>query len=55
MGRFRWLLNDLELSELHLSGRLFTWSNERLHPTLEHIDRMFVSEGWESLYPRLYL
>jgi hypothetical protein len=51
MGRFRRLLNDLELSELHLSGRLFTWSNERLHPTLERIDRMFVSEGWESLYP----
>jgi hypothetical protein len=55
MGRFRRLLNDLELSELHLSGRLFTWSNERLHPTLERIDRMFVSEGWESLYPRSYL
>jgi hypothetical protein len=55
MGRFRRLLNDLELSELHLSGRLFTWSNEWLHPTLERIDRMFVSEGWESLYPRSYL
>jgi exonuclease III len=55
MGRFRRLLNDLELSELHLSGRLFTWSNERLHSTLERIDRMFVSEGWESLYPRSHL
>jgi exonuclease III len=55
MGHFRRLLNDLELSELHLSGRLFTWSNEQLHPTLERIDRMFVSEGWESLYPRSYL
>jgi hypothetical protein len=55
MGHFRRLLNDLELSELHLSGRLFTWSNERLHPTLERIDRMFVSEGWGSLYPRSYL
>jgi exonuclease III len=55
MGRFRRLLNDLELFELHLSGRLFTWSNEQLHPTLERIDRMFVSEGLESLYPCSYL
>jgi hypothetical protein len=42
MGRFRRLLNDLELSELHLIGRIFTWSNERLDTNLERIDRMFV-------------
>jgi hypothetical protein len=35
MGRFRRFLNDLELDELHLHGRLFTWSNEMSHPTLE--------------------
>jgi hypothetical protein len=55
MGRFRRLLNELELSELHLSGCLFTRTNERLHPTLERIDRMFVSEGWGFVYPRSYL
>jgi hypothetical protein len=49
MGHFRRLLNDLELFRLHLSGRLFTWSNEQLHPTLE--DRLFVSERWDSVYP----
>jgi hypothetical protein len=38
MGHFKRFLNDLELMELHHSGRLFTWSNERVHPTLERID-----------------
>lgn len=55
MGHFRRFLNDLELSELHLSGRLFTWSNERVHPTLERIDRMSVARGWEPLFPWTYL
>jgi hypothetical protein len=35
MGRFRRFLNEALLKELHLHGHLFTWSNERLHPTLE--------------------
>jgi hypothetical protein len=55
MGRFRCFLYDLELDELHLHGRLFTWSNERLHPTLERIDRMFVSSCWNATFPRAVL
>jgi hypothetical protein len=51
MGRFRRFLNDLELLELHLHGRLFTWSNECTHPTLQRIDRVFVSPDWELLFP----
>lgn len=34
MGRFKRLLNDLELREIELLGRRFTWSNERTTPTL---------------------
>lgn len=45
--RFRRLLSDLELKQLHLHGRLFTWSNERTHRTLERIDRIFISLDWE--------
>jgi hypothetical protein len=48
MGCFYHFLNDVSLKEIHLQGRLFTWSNERLHPTLEMIDRAFVSEGGKS-------
>jgi hypothetical protein len=44
MNRFRHLLEDLDLLELHLHGRLYTWSNEREDPTLERIDRAFVTE-----------
>jgi hypothetical protein len=37
------ILTEANLHEIHLSGRLFTWSNERMHPTLELIDRAFIS------------
>jgi hypothetical protein len=43
MGRFRRLLNDLLLNELPLSGRKFTWSNERASPTLVRLDRIFCT------------
>lgn len=51
MGQFRRFLNDAALKELHLHGRLNTWSNEREHPTLERIDRVFVSAQWDMLHP----
>jgi hypothetical protein len=38
MGQFRRFLSVSALKELHLSGRLYTWSNECAHPTLERID-----------------
>lgn len=51
MGQFRRFLNEAELDEIHLTGRLYTWSNERSHPTLEKIDRFFVSADWRLLFP----
>jgi hypothetical protein len=46
MRSFRRVLDDLHLDELHLSGRLFTWSNHRDSPTLERLDRVFASMEW---------
>lgn len=46
MGHFRRFLQDMEMEELHLHGRLYTWSNEREHPTLEPIDRAFATSDW---------
>jgi hypothetical protein len=43
MRRFARLLNELLLSELFLQGRLFAWSSERKHPTLQRIDRAFAT------------
>jgi hypothetical protein len=39
------------IKEVQLEGRLFTWSNERAHPTLEQIDRLFILAEWERLFP----
>jgi hypothetical protein len=33
-----------------LNTRLYTRSNEREYPTLERIDRAFISNEWESLF-----
>jgi hypothetical protein len=51
MGRFRRALDDLQLKELHLHGRLYTWSNECDDPILERIDRVFSTHDWEDLFP----
>jgi hypothetical protein len=51
MGQFSQFLNDVALKELHLSGRLYTWSNERSHPTLERIDQAFMLNKWEEIFP----
>lgn len=51
MRRFRRLLDDLQLQELYLHGRLYTWSNQRDRPTLERIDRAFASMQWLDTFP----
>ena len=55
MRRFRRFLGAVAVEELHLNGRLFTWTNERLHPTLERIDRAFASVDWLELYPNHHM
>jgi exonuclease III len=32
-------------------GGMFTWSNDQKDPTLEKLDRILMSRGWESLFP----
>jgi hypothetical protein len=55
MARFRRALSSLELKELYLNGRRYTWSNERELPTLEKLDRVFSTMDWETLYPDAFL
>lgn len=43
--------NMRRLEELHLHGRCFTWSSERDRPTLERLDRVFVTADWLQVYP----
>jgi endonuclease/exonuclease/phosphatase family metal-dependent hydrolase len=45
------VINGLDLRELELSGRQYTWANNLQSPTLEKLDRILVSMEWELKYP----
>lgn len=49
LRRFRRTIATLELQDLHLHGRCFTWSNERENPMLVRLD------NWESMFPNAHL
>jgi exonuclease III len=55
MTRFRRALNFLEVKEIELVGRKYTWSNGQSNPTLSRIDRAFCTIPWEDLYFNLIL
>lgn len=55
LRRFRSTIDDLQLAELHLNGRLYTWSSERLRPTLERLDQAFADADWLDAFPNHYL
>jgi hypothetical protein len=43
MRRFRYFVASLELRELYLHGRLFTWCNKHEIPTMTMIDCALIS------------
>jgi exonuclease III len=51
MGRFQRWINDMNLKELLLHGRRYTWSNGHNNPTLVRLDRVFCSVEWEEAFP----
>jgi hypothetical protein len=55
MGAFKSALDNLQMKEIHLNGRRYTWSNEQVNPTLTRIDRFFCTTEWELLFPSCYL
>lgn len=55
LRRFRRTVATLELQDLHLHGRCFTWSNERENPTLVRLDRVLVSIDWDEKFPHAHL
>jgi hypothetical protein len=54
MNKWSSLFNSIidfhNLIELDLSGRLYTWSNNRNSPTFEKLDRFLVSLEWNMHY-----
>jgi endonuclease/exonuclease/phosphatase family metal-dependent hydrolase len=54
-GRWPFLFNavidSLDLREIEMFGRKFTWANSCRVPTYERLDRVLVSTEWEQNYP----
>ena len=46
---FNAVINSVDLKELELSGRKFTWANSLPQPTFERLDRVLVSTEWEFI------
>jgi hypothetical protein len=58
MGKFKVTVDNLELRELPLHERKFTWSsshNSQNGVTVMMIDWMFYSTAWEEMFPTIHL
>jgi hypothetical protein len=55
MNSFRLLVDEVEMKELHLHGRRFTWSSGTQTPTQTKIDHVFASKEWEILHSDCHL
>lgn len=55
MRQFRQCVAELQLLDLHLHGRRYTWNNEREIPTWVRLDRALVTLDWEEQYPDSHL
>lgn len=50
---FNSLIQFYELKEIVICGGLYTSSNNQENPTLVKLDRVFVSQDWEDLFPQV--
>jgi endonuclease/exonuclease/phosphatase family metal-dependent hydrolase len=48
---FNTIIESLDLREIDLTGRQFTWANSLLVPTYEKLDRVLNSVDWEQKFP----
>ena len=45
------MIDSLNLREASMSGRQFTWANNRPVPTYEKLDRVLMDTEWELNFP----
>jgi hypothetical protein len=50
MNRFRKTLNNLEVKEIHLIGKRYTWCNRQVGPIMSRIGRVFCFIIWEDQF-----
>lgn len=48
---FAGLISELELLNLALVGKKYTWSNDQAQPHMARLDRFLISAEWNSLFP----
>jgi hypothetical protein len=48
---FNVIIESLDLREIELSGRQYTWANRRNTQTFEKLDRVLASVEWENKFP----
>jgi hypothetical protein len=51
MFLFNAIIDGVNLREIEMSGRKYTWANSLANPTYERLDRMLVSTEWEQNTP----
>lgn len=49
--KFADLLMEMDLINLPLSGKNFTWTNSREQPTMAHLDRFLLLVSWSVAFP----
>ena len=48
---FNVVIDNLDLREVDMTRRQFTWANSLPKPTYEKLDRVLMSTDWEDKYP----
>jgi hypothetical protein len=51
MDAFNDMIDEAELRELNRGGSRYTWTNKQLHPIQSVLDRVFVNNSWEDMFP----
>jgi hypothetical protein len=55
MNRFQSCLDEIEMKEIHLHDRRYTWTSGTQNPTQTKIGHIFATKDWEFLYPDCHL
>lgn len=55
MCAFNDLIRDLEVADIPLSNRAYTWSSKRQNPVFSKLDRFFLSTDWSLNFPKIEL
>jgi mannosylglycoprotein endo-beta-mannosidase len=50
-GIFNAVIESLDLREIVMTGRQYTWAGPGVNPTFEKLDRVLVSTEWEIQFP----